>query len=187
MKSIVAGLLLLLAIPAQAQFMWGVKGGMNVSRVAFDSKEGVSVDRNGFFIGPMLEFTFPMGVGLDGSLLYSQRGVRDEKYKQMGFDIPLNLKYTYGFGRGSGVFVALGPDFYFDFKKDGRWEEHRRAMVGINIGGGLRLFKHLQLGFNYNIALGPSGEVTPGEALDAVFGIGEYKNKTWQVSAAVLF
>ena len=109
--------LLIVAVPAHAQFMWGVKGGMNVSRVAFDSKEGVSVDRNGFFVGPMIEYTFPVGLGLDASLLYSQRGIDDKDFKQMGLDIPLNLKYTYGIGRNAGIFATLGPDFYFDLKK----------------------------------------------------------------------
>lgn len=180
-------LLLIISMPVCAQMQWGVKGGMNISHLSFDSDKGTSIDRNGFFVGPMIEYTFPVGLGLDGSFMYCQRGMGDDELKQMGFDLPLNLKYTFGLGSSVGVYVAAGPDFYFDFKKNEKYNRRQRAMVGMNIGGGFKLFGHLQIGFNYNIPLGYSGEVTPGDALNATFGIGDYKNKTWQLSAAFLF
>ena len=90
-----------MAMPAQAQLKWGVKGGLNVSKVTFDSDLLKSDNMAGFFIGPMAEFTIPVvGLGVDGSLLFSQKGVKadSDASKQYGFDIPVNLKYNIGLG-----------------------------------------------------------------------------------------
>ena len=39
----------------------------------------------------------------------------DITVKQNGIDIPVNLKYTIGLGSLAGIYLAAGPDFYFDF------------------------------------------------------------------------
>lgn len=71
---------LALAIPAQAQINFGVKAGLNVSKLHL-SKDIVSKDnRAGFFVGPTAEFTLPvLGLGIDGSVLYNQFGVDSEE------------------------------------------------------------------------------------------------------------
>lgn len=68
---------LALAIPAQAQIKFGVKGGLNVSKM-YISKDVVNSDnRAGFFIGPTAEFTLPLlGLGVDVSALYNQYGAK---------------------------------------------------------------------------------------------------------------
>ena len=98
-----------MAMPAQAQLKWGVKGGLNVSKVTFDSDLLKSDNMAGFFIGPMAEFTIPVvGLGVDGSLLFSQKGVKadSDASKQYGFDIPVNLKYNIGLGSLFGIYIA---------------------------------------------------------------------------------
>ena len=60
-----------------------------------------------------------------------------------------------------------------------------KALVGVNVGAGVKLLGHLQVGVNYNIPWGKSGEVTVKEGINAVFD--KYKTKTWQISAAYLF
>jgi hypothetical protein len=47
-----------MAMPAQAQLHFGVKGGLNLSKASFsDVKENFKKDNfTGFFIGPMAEF-----------------------------------------------------------------------------------------------------------------------------------
>ena len=171
---------LLATMPAQAQFFgWGVKGGLNLSKLD-SSFEGVKDNTTGFFIGPMVEATIPIiGLGLDASLLYSQRG--EGEYKQQGVDIPINLKYTIGLGSMLGVFIAAGPDFYFNFKDiDIRELEAKKKLVSLNVGAGLKLFRHLQLGVNYNIPLGDSFKLKNAGDVDS-------KYRTWQVSLAYLF
>ena len=177
-----------MAMPAQAQIHFGVKGGLNLSKASFSNvSENFKKDNfTGFFIGPMAEFNIPIvGLGVDASLLFAQRGVKvtpegaDEyTVKQNGLDIPVNLKYNIGLGSLLGLYIAAGPDFYFDFEKKSGIDK-KKAQVGINVGAGLKLLNHLQVGANYNIPLGDTADF---EGTDA-----SYKTKTWQVSVAYIF
>ena len=144
----------------------------------------------GFFIGPMAEFNIPVvGLGVDASLLFAQRGIKisdggeEATVKQNGLDIPVNLKYNIGLGSLVGLYVAAGPDFYFDFAGnktiDGVRTDKKKAEVGINVGAGVKLLNHLQVGANYNIPLGKTASFEDIE--------GSYKTKTWQVSVAYIF
>ena len=137
-----------IALPAQAQFQFGFKGGANVSKVSFNKD-----DMGGFFIGPMAELTIPgTGFGIDAAFLYNQKGVKAEEYnfKQSRVDVPVNVKYTFELAKFLGFYVAAGPDFFFNFKGKNKFIEKRKKQVGMNIDVGLKLFHHLQLGVNYN-------------------------------------
>lgn len=186
-----------MAMPAQAQFNWGVKGGLNLSKASFSGSDFKSDNYTGFFIGPMAEFTIPIaGLGVDGAVLYSQKGIKfgdddvNETLKQKSIEIPINLKYNIGLGRLLGVFIAAGPQFGFDLNSD-EWKFYteefsfKKSNFSINVGVGAKLINHLQIGINYNIPLGKTAEYdgivnTVGSAFSA-------KTKTWQVSAAYLF
>ena len=176
-----------MAMPAQAQLHFGVKGGLNLSKASFsDVKKNFKKDNfTGFFIGPMAEFNIPVvGLGVDASLLFAQRGIKisdggeEDTVKQNGLDIPVNLKYNIGLGSLLGLYVAAGPDFYFDFEKTSKVDK-KKAEVGINVGAGVKLLNHLQVGANYNIPLGKTASFEDVE--------GSYKTKTWQVSVAYIF
>ena len=181
-----------MAMPAQAQIHFGVKGGLNLSKASFSNvSENFKKDNfTGFFIGPMAEFNIPIvGLGVDAALLFAQRGIKvsegneDYTVKQNGIDIPVNLKYTIGLGSLAGIYLAAGPDFYFDFAGnktiEGVKTDKKKAEVGINVGAGVKLLNHLQVGANYNI---PLGDTAKFEGTDA-----SYKTKTWQVSVAYIF
>lgn len=218
MKKIISAFLMavccmLMAVPAQAQLLkWGVKGGVNMTKI--DWSGGVKGNKGnsaGFFIGPMAEVTVPViGLGLDAALMYSQRGKDYDitvdngrasvEAKQQGFEIPVNLKYTIGLGSTLGIYFAAGPDFFFNFKDvevnvgnlgiggNGKLVDSKKTQVGLNLGAGLKLLEHLQLGVNYQLPLGDSFSL--GDAFSAVgndiSGKGA-KTKTWQVSAAYIF
>ena len=178
-----------MAMPAQAQIHFGVKGGLNLSKASFSNvSENFKKDNfTGFFIGPMAEFNIPIvGLGVDASLLFAQRGIKvsegneDFTVKQNGIDIPVNLKYTIGLGSLLGIYVAAGPDFFFDFKKKD-YVDRKKAQVALNLGAGVKLLKHLQVGVTYQL---PMGDSFTWEEAGKAFGA---KNKTWQVSAAYLF
>ena len=181
-----------MAMPAQAQIHFGEKGGLNLSKASFSNvSENFKKDNfTGFFIGPMAEFNIPIvGLGVDASLLFAQRGIKvsegndDITVKQNGIDIPVNLKYTIGLGSLAGIYLAAGPDFYFDFAGnktvEGMRTDKKKAEVGINVGAGLKLLNHLQVGANYNIPLGNTADIEGTNA--------SYKTKTWQVSVAYIF
>ena len=69
---------LMMAAPVQAQLIkFGVKGGMDFTKLDTDVKSlDEAMDRStGFFIGPMAEVTLPIiGLGIDGALMFSQKG-----------------------------------------------------------------------------------------------------------------
>ena len=193
MKKIVSVLMvavaLMMAAPAQAQLIkFGVKGGMNFAKLDTGVKSWVDAKESstGFFIGPMAEVTLPiLGLGVDGALMFSQRG--DGGIKQQGIEVPVNLKWSFGFGSMLGAYLAAGPDFFFNFKdiENGTTE---KTQVAINLGAGLKLFRKLQVGLTYQIPMNDSYK------LDTMPGVGSVKNedlavkfKTWQVSLAYIF
>lgn len=182
---------LALAIPAQAQIKFGVKAGLNVSKL---SENIVSKDnRAGFFVGPTAEFTLPLlGLGIDGSVLYNQFGVDSEEgtSTKKSIEIPINLRWTVGFSSLVGAYVAVGPQFGFNIGD--RWFnsinnvcEFKKNTTSFNVGAGLKLLGHLQVGANYNFALKDNGKIHDGDIEDlATIG---FKQNTWQVSVAYLF
>ena len=181
---------LALAIPAQAQIKFGVKAGLNVSKLHL-SKETLSSDnRAGFFIGPTAEFTLPLlGLGIDGSVAYNQFGVDSEKgtSTKKSIEIPINLRWTVGFSSLVGAYVAVGPQFGFNVGD--RWFdevcEFKKNTTSFNVGAGLKLLGHLQVGANYNFALKDNGKIHDDDIEDlATIG---FKQNTWQVSVAYLF
>lgn len=174
-----------MATPAMAQNLrFGVKGGVNLTEVHFKHKSlsDLGQDSKGFFIGPMLDFSTFLGVGVDAALLYSQRGKGD--LKQQGFEIPVNLKYSIGMGNFLGIFFAAGPDFYFNMKdSDSPWiTKEKKAQVGINLGGGVKMLNHLQVGINYMIPMNEGKWCNKSNSANS-----KYKYRGWQLSLAYLF
>ncbi len=185
--------LLLMAMPADAQVRFGVKGGVNLTQVETNLK-AIKDNSTGYFIGPMIEATIPgIGLGVDGAIMYAQRG-KDE-LKMEGVEVPLNLKLTIGAGSSLSIFLAAGPDFFLNLKDidlgaidatiDGYKAKEKKAQVGLNLGGGVKLMQHLQLGLNYMIPLGDSFSFK--KAADAVGEEESFKYKNWQLTLAYIF
>lgn len=181
---------LALAIPAQAQIKFGVKAGLNVSKLHLSENIVSKDNRAGFFVGPTAEFTLPLlGLGIDGSVLYNQFGVDSEKgtSTKKSIEIPINLRWTVGFSSLVGAYVAVGPQFGFNVGD--RWfdevYEFKKNTTSFNVGAGLKLLGHLQVGANYNFALKDNGKIHDDDIEDlATIG---FKQNTWQVSVAYLF
>ena len=185
--------LLLMAMPADAQIRFGVKGGVNLTQVETNLK-AIKDNSTGYFIGPMIEATIPgIGLGVDGAIMYAQRG-KDE-LKMEGVEVPLNLKLTIGAGSSLSIFLAAGPDFFLNLKDldlgaidatiQGYKAKEKKAQVGLNLGGGVKLMQHLQLGHNYMIPLGDSFSFK--KAADAVGEDESFKYKNWQLTLAYIF
>lgn len=181
---------LFMAIPAQAQFQFGVKGGLNVSKVSV-SKEVFSPDnKSGFFFGPTAEFTLPLlGIGMDVSALYNQYGIDTEEGSTMkkSIEIPINLKWTVGFSSVLGAYLAVGPQFGFNvgsrFFRDVM--EFNKKSTSLNVGAGLKILGHVHVGANYNIGLKDTGVMWKDDnGNETIVG---FDNHTWQVSVAYMF
>lgn len=178
---VVCGLALLSVMPASAQFAWGIRGGLNVVNndiKAVTSESLKSKDNyTGMFFGPMAEFTVPIiGVGVDVSLLYSQKGLQmaeGENMKNQSIAVPLNLKYSFGLGNFLAIFAQAGAQF--DYKFGDLEKQYESVKAGdatkgevskfileqntwsANIGAGVKLINHIQAAVNYNIPLTKEG------------------------------
>ena len=198
---IVMAVALLTAVPSQAQIKFGVKGGLNVTKMSVSSDVYSADNNNGFFIGPTVKFTLPLvGLGIDAAALYDQRKgslvrsdnkAEDVKFKSI--NVPVNLRWNIGLGSLAGVYLAAGPQFGFalgDFSDawDSNFYKKENMNVSINLGAGLSLFKHLELGFTYNIQTKDAYTITEDYAGGSLGReITDIKTNAWQISAAYYF
>ena len=194
---------LMFATPAWSQIHFGVKAGLNVSKVSLDKSTLTDGDnRCGWFAGPMVEFTVPIvGLGVDAAVLYDNKSIEvanevgTTEHQTLNYiDVPINLKYTIGLGSLASVYAATGPQFAFNVGGKSIFKtltstsdfELKKSEFSWNIGAGVKVLKHLQAGYNYNIALGSTADVTlKGVGVDAIKG--KLKNNTHQISVAYMF
>lgn len=197
------------AMPSQAQIKFGLKGGLNITDMSMDSKVLDASNRTGFFIGPTVKFTLPVvGLGIDAAALYDQRESKlkgevngakadlNTKVTQQAINIPVNLRYTFGLGNTAGIYLAAGPQFgfnvgdkNFDMMEVANYKL-KSSNFSVNLGAGVSLINHLEVGFNYNIACGKTGEVTgKGVATDVVKNLAdsEGKSNAWQIYLSYYF
>lgn len=189
-----------MTVTTQAQGLkFGVKAGLNITKMSF-SKDVVSSDNKaGFFVGPTVKLSLPMGFGVDIAALYDERSAdvtgvgsttsystaSTETIKQKSLNVPVNLRYNIGLSSMAGFYLAAGPQFGFpvaDKVLKTEFGEYRLkdANLSINFGAGLYLMDHLEVGFTYNLAAGKSGEFKDWNDVDT-------HNNAWQISAAYYF
>lgn len=198
------------ATPSQAQVKFGVKAGLNLNSISFSDLQNLgganfsNENRSGFFAGVTADVTIPLaGLGVDASLLYDNRVIgmsaavgseTAEANKTLHYiSLPINLKYTLGFSSLASVYLATGPQFSWNVG-DRNWSmenatsgwELKSSTFSWNVGAGVTVLSHLRIGYNYNIALGKTAELTAlGTATNAVKG--KLKNNTHQISLTYFF
>lgn len=178
--------LLFVSTPIYAQFSWGLKGGVNLGNndltILKEKESAFNVGNyTGFFIGPKAEVRIPViGVGVEVAALYANKGMKlaeNETFTQNSFQIPLNLKYSFGLGNIANIFFAAGPEFGFNVGETSMVVNNiktdevtnitsgdisayvaKKSTLSINVGLGATLLKHVQVGVNYNMPWGKTGE-----------------------------
>ena len=188
---------MLVAIPAKAGINFGIKGGYNITNFSFSGDVIAKDNQQGFFIGPSLKIGIPvLPIGFEIAALYDQRDAKleGEKISQKSINIPINVRYELGLGDMAGIYVAAGPQFGFNIgDKSFNFDDVadyklKDSNLSINLGAGVRLVTHLEIGFNYNIALGKTGEFNVIDGAGEALGInGNGKANAWQISAAYYF
>lgn len=184
-----------LALPAQAQVKFGLKGGLNISTLSFSQDALKGDNRTGFFIGPMAEITLPiLGLGFDVAALYNQDGAKatmnegGESYSASqtlkSIEVPINLKWSFGLGSALGAYVAAGPQFGFNVGSGHFTEafDMNSSYTTFNVGAGVKLIRHLQIGLNYNFGISKLAKTADYEDVEI-----DIKKNTWQVSLAYIF
>lgn len=173
----------------QAQVKFGVKAGLNVTQMSLSQDVVSKSNQEGFFVGPTVKVTLPLvGLGVDASALYDQRDAKvdDGKVSQRSINVPINLRYGIGLGSLASVYLAAGPQFGFNIGQKNYFGEDgfkfKDSNFSVNVGAGVSVISHLEVGFTYNIAVGKTGEISlkDGAKINA-------RANSWQVSAAYYF
>lgn len=195
MKKIYITLFLtLLFTSAYSQIRFGVKGGVNLSGVSTNDS---FLDKNvtGFNIGPSVEWLINGTFGLEGSVLYSEKGLKFENNHEVStnktgyVEVPLNLKYRFNLTETVRPFLTAGPYINFKVKGDDNFETITSGIkdqwktksfgAGLGFGAGVELFKFVQIGASYGFSLTDNYKVSDGDY--------SVKDRTWSVTAGVFF
>ena len=193
------------ATTAQAfSFDWGITGGYSLTKLKLDGKVNdnfISDNRSGWFIGAKANIGIAMGFGLDGALIYEQNKMNlnnrgdnwycdSETFRT--FSIPLNLKYSIGLGQMANIYAATGPQFDVNLGAD-KWYDNRFRREDFtaswNIGAGLKLLGHLDLGVVYNFGISKLGQslLEVGTGKDWNLPEGEAKSNSFKVQLTYYF
>ena len=188
-------------MPASAQGVkFGVKGGLNNTEMKFDESVFDAENRFGWFVGPVVRIDLPItGLGVDIAGLYDQREtkVNDEKIQQKSILVPINARLNLGLGDAAGIYVAAGPQFGFNIGDDEfKWKDKdnyentfqlKKSSFSVNLGAGVYLSDHFEVGFTYNIAMGKTADASFKDAVKTATTNDETKAKTWTISACYYF
>lgn len=206
MKKLILSLVVALCIggfsTTQAQVKFGVVGGLNVSKLSYErSKLFDSENRAGWFIGPKMWVKVPLvGLGVNAAVEYNQRRLYGEVKESDGniskaeyyksIEIPINLRYSIGLASLASLYAETGPQFGFTVgdKTPSDIIKFKSSNVTWNVGLGVRLVNHLEIGATYNIALSNIGDIRIPVISDVIKNAkSDFKSNSWQVSAAYLF
>ncbi|MBP3766765.1 MAG: PorT family protein [Prevotella sp.] len=208
MKKVIGSLVvlaLLSVLPASAQGVrFGLKAGMNNTSMKFDASVFNSENRFGWFVGPIVKVGLPVtGLSADIAALYDQRETKlnSESIKQKSILIPINARYSFGLSSMANLYVAAGPQFGFNVGSENfNWKESdsysntfqlKKSKFSVNLGAGVGIGEHFELGFTYNIPLGKTGDATWKNTVDAVTSKSTYNENgsanAWTLSACYFF
>lgn len=152
---------------AKAEFHFGPKLGVNVNQVSFDSKVFDSSNRCGFTGGVTLEYIAPvLNLGADISVMYTHMksnvgasaGNVDLDIKTVSgnfIEIPLHVKYKIANPISSIIkpYVFTGPSVALKLGGENDFIETKKAQWGWDLGLGVELIKHLQIGAGYTFGI----------------------------------
>lgn len=185
---------------ANAQFRFGVKAGLNVDKLHFNEKVFDSDNNCGFTAGVMTEFQIPIiGLCFDLSAMYTRmnsnleyaspvvNGVADVSKNKNFLEIPLNVKYKFQIPVVASIikpYVFTGPSFAIKLDKNTvNALKTKTCQTVWNIGLGVELIKHLQLGASYGFGINNIiDKTTDINVVDY-----DVKNNYWTITLAYLF
>ena len=188
-------------MPANAQgIAFGVKGGVNGTKMSIDNDAVKSELGIGFFVGPTLKIDLLPFFGVQGALLYEQANskVDGEKIKRQSIIVPIDARLNIKFKEDAGIYLTTGPQLGFNVgDNDFTWNETssykstfqmKKSMFNWNFGIGAMLNKHFELGAVYSLGISKTGELE-AEIDKAKANNNELKPKssTWQISATYFF
>ena len=149
-------------------FHAGPRVGVNLNDLHFNTHVFDRTNRVGYTAGLEMNLSFPLGIGIDASVMYTHRTVEGNftwgGNQQLSgnkldyINIPVMLEWGLYLPDVSKIFapyVFTGPDFAFRVSKNGMEEawNRRRADIAWNFGIGMQWFEHLRLSVAYGAGL----------------------------------
>jgi len=207
LKWFILAIALMAVTTADAQLKFGVKGGVDITKMSFSDDVFSASNRTGWFIGPTIKFTTFTGLGFDIAALYNQReaeidlmveeNTKANTLKTKQVIVPLNLRYTLGLGDAVNVFAFAGPQVAFNVgeteqKLDNQSDEEgpvwnlKESNFSVNAGVGITLAK-IQITANYNVGIGKTGDVTWRDATGALVDGYKGNYNSWQIGLTYFF
>ncbi len=193
-------LALAVMLPAAAQFSIGPRLGVCVNKFHFDQSTFNKDNRAGFTGGLEAELMIPaIGLGLDVSAMYVHRSatlptsINDVKnfvnVDNDYIEIPVYLKWKIGLpivGKIISPYIFTGPSFAFLASKKAITEfaQSKKSDIAWNIGIGIQLIKHLQIGASYGLGMTKAVQFVKKDFENADI---DGKNRYWTITAAWLF
>lgn len=210
-KTIVIALLALLACTATAEAKligFGIKAGMNVNKLSFNKDIAKADNSVGWTAGVMADINIPLlGFGVDASVMYARMNNSsiagtdvetgdNDLYGKNFIEIPVNLKYKFSLpiaGNALAPYIFTGPSFAFRLDKGvedaiSNLKSHTFQMAW-NVGVGVELFSHLQIGASYGFGCNNVVEKITNITGNPGMNLENYKakNNYWTVTAAYIF
>ncbi|MCH5239285.1 MAG: porin family protein [Muribaculaceae bacterium] len=185
-KILVALLIAVMSVGvANAQFKFGVKAGVNVNHLSLKNATLAENDKAGWTAGVMTEFQVPViGLCLDLSLMYARLNNNDGNNNFLM--VPLNVKYKFSLpvvGRFLAPYLFTGPSFDFKLNKSTLSYYKTKTFQAVwNVGLGVELIKHVQIGASYGFGINNIAKVVASSANPV-----KLHNNYWTISAAYLF
>lgn len=191
--------------PVHAQTVrFGVKGGLELTQMDFSTDALRNSNRAGFYVGPQLKFKLPVvGLGIEGSLLYSQRDlkVEGETFKQKSLLLPVHARFGASIGEVMGIFFTAGPQFSFNVGDDiFYWKDEdgdnnqfslQNTMLSMNFGMGATLGPNLEASVFYNVPLGKTADFTwdnlGQELKNQEWSRAKSRTNAWHISLSYYF
>lgn len=141
-----------------------------------------------------------VGLGINAALEYNQRRLYGEVKNSDGtiskadyyksIEIPINVRYSIGLASLASIYAETGPQFGFTVgnKTPSEIVKFKSSNVTWNVGLGVRLVNHLEIGAAYNIALSNFGDIhIPVISEVTKNAKSDFKTNSWQISAAYIF
>ena len=186
----------LLSSAANARTLgWGITGGMNVTKIDlnknWDNMTEPQSDK-GWYAGITGLLSAPIvGIGVDGSIVYSQEEVNiseDNDSKTARFiSLPVHLRYDFRIPVMEEIFVPYlmaGPQFNYalnDLKFAYEEGESGKAILKksnswrLDMGLGFILFDRVQLSYSYGIPVGPSNKIKEADDVVNTYKAGAHR------------
>jgi hypothetical protein len=139
-----------------AQFHFGLKGGVNFDRFNYKAQDLKLSNSTGWQAGVLMQFKVPLvGIGIQPELLYTVKktDISGESNKINYFEVPLNVRWSFNLLL-MRPYLSAGPYFSYatNFKGNTFKEKVERFDWGIGVGGGIEIWK-LQIGLRYGWGL----------------------------------